>query len=224
MTTNENGINEVQLEDEYKGVTKTHKIRHLGPLTPIDEIHASRLDLDYFHRNYFHVNRPLVIRSGLEHFQCGPAYPSWSSLEYLTQKCGSNRVHVRRNTLNVDYKVGKAYMVQEIEFGTYVKELVENSASAQNSYLAVQNLKKAFPQIADELTMPTLVDKLHAGPFLWIARPGHYEYTHVDPDDNLLMVIKGRKIVRLYGCDVEAMMPNKLGSKGKFLEKKGGSC
>lgn len=214
MTATTLTVNEVHIDDEYMGVKRSHTIRHLGPLVQIDEIDAHDFDMAHFRANYFLANRPLVVRRALQHFDCGPAFGLWT-LDYLTQKCGLNKVHVRRNTLNADYKVGKAYMVQEIEFRNYVKDLVENTASAQNSYLAVQNLKKAYPQIADELRLPPLVEKLHAGPFLWIARAGHYEYTHMDPDDNLLIVLSGRKVVRLYGCDVEAMMPNKLGSKGQ---------
>ena len=53
---------------------------------------------------------------------------------------------------------------------------------------------------------------------MWIARSGHYEYTHMDPDDNALMVLKGRKLVRLYGCDVNSMMPNKLGAFGRTVQ------
>lgn len=40
----------------------------------------------------------------------------------------------------------------------------------------------------------------------------------MDPDDNALMVIRGRKLVRLYGCNVEAMNPNSLGSKGRTIQ------
>jgi hypothetical protein len=61
---------------------------------------------------------------------------------------------------------GKAYQVQEIEFKSYIKDLKENNLVSQNSYLAVQNLRKAFPQIAEELKLPT-VEKLHAGEFLF---------------------------------------------------------
>jgi len=49
-------------------------------------------------------------------------------------------------------------------------------------------------------------------------RAGHYEYTHLDPDDNTLCVIRGRKLVRLYGCDVHSMKPNGLGSKGRTIQ------
>ena len=49
---------------------------------------------------------------------------------------------MRRNTLADEYKTGKAYQVQEIEFKSYIDDLVEGNAASKNSYLAVQNLRK----------------------------------------------------------------------------------
>jgi hypothetical protein len=40
----------------------------------------------------------------------------------------------------------------------------------------------------------------------------------MDPDDNCLNVIEGRKLIRLYGCDVNAMNPNELGTKGRTIQ------
>ncbi|CAF1048344.1 unnamed protein product, partial [Brachionus calyciflorus] len=201
----------VVIEDEFNGVKKKHLITHLGNLIPIDEIDASDYKQEDFINNYLCKSRPLVIRNALRIFDCGTAFERWC-LDYLLSKCGQNRVFVRRNTLDENYKMGKAYNVQEIDFKTYVKDLLDQNFQSQNSYLAVQNLKKAFYQISDELKMPPFIEKLHAGPFLWIARPGHYEYTHMDPDDNMLTVIRGRKLVRLYGSQVYDMNPNELGS------------
>jgi hypothetical protein len=213
---NEHHTNVINIEDEFEGAQKIRQFKHIGPICAIDEVDASNVDLDHFRHNYLKANRPLVIRNALRTFDCGTAFANWS-LDYLKDKCGSNDVYVRRNTLSNEYKTGRAYMVQESKFSAYVDDLVKSNSTSVNSYLAVQNLKKAFTQVADELRLPPFVEKLHAGPFLWISRAGHYEYTHMDPDDNVLMVIRGRKMVRLYGCDVYAMHPNKLGSKGTLL-------
>lgn len=97
-------------------------------------------------------------------------------------------------------------------------DLLAGNERCRNSYMAVQNLRKAFPQVLDELKVAPFVQKLHGGPFLWIARAGHYEYCHLDPDDNVLSVYRGRKLVRLYGCDVDSMKPNKLGSNGRTIQ------
>lgn len=209
--------NRVEIEDEYNGTKKTHLINHLGKLIPIEEIDASQYNHEHFMRNFLSKSKPLVIRNALQVFDCGEAFKNWS-LDYLSEKCGQNRVYVRRDTLSENYKMGKAYNVQETTFQTYVNDLLKDNLNSRNSYLAVQNIKKAFFQISEELKMPPFVEKLHAGPFLWIARSGHYEYTHMDPDDNMLTVIRGRKLVRLYGSNVYNMNPNELGSKGRTIQ------
>jgi hypothetical protein len=214
---NTNVPNRIEIEDEYNGERKTHVLKHLGNLLPIDVIDAQEFDHEKFRNSYFLNNKPLVIRNALDKLDFGTAFKNWS-LDYLHEKCGENKVFVRRNTIDGNYRKGKNYLVQEIEFKSYVKDLIQNNKMAMNSYLAVQNLKKAFPQISDELKMAAFVEKLHAGPFLWIARKDHYEYTHMDPDDNLLCCLRGRKLVRLYGCDVYSMNPNELGSKGRTIQ------
>ncbi|RNA34517.1 amiloride-sensitive sodium channel subunit beta [Brachionus plicatilis] len=185
--------NKIEIQDSYAGITKSHLINHLGNLLPIDEIDASQYNHEYFMNNYLSKSKPLI-------FDCGEAFKNWS-LEYLNEKCGQNRVFVRRNTMHESYKMGKAYNVQEIKFETYVNDLLMDNFN-----------------ISDELKMPQFVEKLHAGPFLWIARSGHYEYTHMDPDDNMLTVVRGRKLVRLYGSNVYNMYPNELGSKGRTIQ------
>ena len=206
--------NIIELKDPQNNV---HIVKHIGKLTQIEEIDASDYDKETFLIKYLRNNKPLVIRNALKKFDCGSAYQNWS-LDYLNEKCGDNQVYVRRNTMQDGYKTGKAYQVQSITFKSYVSDLIQENERSKNSYLAVQNLRKAFPQIANELKMPDFVEKLHAGPFLWIARGGHYEYTHMDPDDNMLMVLRGQKLVRLYGCDIVSMKPNDLGSKGRTLQ------
>lgn len=160
--------NFVEIQDEYNGKSKTHIIQHFGNLKPIEEIDATQFDFNHFKTNYLKNNKPLVIRNALKVFNVGTAFKNWS-LQYLADKCGSNKVHVRRNTIADEYKLGKAYFAQETTFQSYVDDLVEDNKRCQNSYLAVQNLKKAFPQIVDELHLPGLIfdQKLHAGPFLW---------------------------------------------------------
>jgi len=140
-------------------------------LKPIEEIDASQYDHEHFLGNYKRNNKPLVIRNALGTFDVGTSYQNWS-LEYLSKKCGQNKVHVRRNTIAEAYKVGQAYFAEETTFQSYVDDLLAENEVSKNSYLAVQNLRKAFPQIFEELKPAPFVQKLHGGPFLWIARAG----------------------------------------------------
>lgn len=125
--------------------------------------------------NYMRNNKPLVIRNALATFDVGTSYRDWS-LDYLSKRCGANKVHVRRNTMANAYKVGQAYFAEETTFQSYVDDLLAENELSKNSYLAVQNLRKAFPQVFEELKVAPFVQKLHGGPFLWIARAGRLSF------------------------------------------------
>jgi len=122
------------------------------------------------------------------------------------------------------------------KFSVYVEELEKGTKRARDQYLAVQNIHRAFPPIANEFQLPIFVPKIHrfpfplccchfhcyychfiilsypcyyylciklillhrSGPFLWIAPAGHFEYLHIDPDDNFLLILSGSKTVRLF--------------------------
>ena len=59
----------------------------------------------------------------------------------------------------------------------------------------------------------------HRGPFLWVAPKGHYEYCHVDPDDNFLAIVNGKKKLLLVPpSEFESLYPHPLGSLGYTLQ------
>ena len=54
---------------------------------------------------------------------------------------------------------------------------------------------------------------------MWVALKNHYEFCHYDPDDNFLVMIQGRKQVRLFGYGhLQSLYPNPLGSHGKTIQ------
>ena len=112
---------------------------------------------------------PLVIEGGLDNW---PAI-NWT-LESLKEKVGGNEVNVRVNTNCEEYRVGvillfwmvvtccqryyttvivslfqsgRQYNFKQIKFGRYIDDLIAGNARSKNSYLAVQNIKKALPQL-----------------------------------------------------------------------------
>jgi tRNA-Thr(GGU) m(6)t(6)A37 methyltransferase TsaA len=62
--------------------------------------------------------------------------------------------------------------------------------------------------------------RIHSGPFLWLAPAGHYEFMHFDPDDGMLILLTGRKRVRLFpaASPMDAMSPNPLGADGRTVQ------
>ena len=94
-------------------------------------------------------------------------------------------------------------------------------ARSKSRYLAALNIKRALPNISDQTHIPDFFKdhKVHAGPFLWLARDGHYEYTHFDPDEGCLIIIEGKKQVRLFdSTDPSLLKPNKYGSMGRTIQ------
>lgn len=100
---------------------------------------------------------------------------------------------MRRNTACDAYRTGQAYNIEQMTFAEYLDNL--GTKKGRESYLAVQNVKRTFPMLEPDVSFAPYVEKIHAGPFLWVARAGHFEYCHFDPDDGFLFVVTGRKTV-----------------------------
>ncbi|KAK2185720.1 hypothetical protein NP493_225g01040 [Ridgeia piscesae] len=113
---------------------------------------------------------------------------------------------------------GTKYNIRQTTLGQYVADLKAGNKRAKNSYMAVQNIKKALPQLQEDVIVPDYVGKMHGGPYMWIARKGHYEYCHTDADDGFLVILSGQKQARLFGCEVEPLYPNPKGTKGRTLQ------
>jgi len=155
---------------------------------------ASNLSPEEFHRDYFLKARPVIITDATEDW---PAR-KWS-LDGLVDRVGDNEVWVRGKTNLEDYRTGKAYTIRRDTFRNYVTDLKACNARARSSYLAVASMQQAFPQLLPEVPLPTYLQsygKLHLGPYLWVSLKGHYEFNHFDPDDNFLIILRGRKQVR----------------------------
>ena len=171
------------------------------------------LSLEDFNKLHLEPAKPVIIENFATDWPC----MKWT-LTSLKEKAGDNIVSVRRNTMSDNYVTGKKYNIEKMKFSEYIENLLQNNKKSKDSYLAVQNVKKALPQLEEEIPLPAYIGKLHGGPFLWIAHEGHYEFCHFDPDDGFLVMIAGTKRIRLYGCDINTMYPNPLGSKGKTIQ------
>jgi len=159
---------------------------------------------------------PVIIEGSLEELDCR----KWS-LNFLKDKIGACPVQCRGKTDLESYRKGIKYCIHETTVGEYIADLQNGHKRSTSRYLAAQNIKRAFPQIGDASFVPKFIseNKIHAGPFLWIARNGHYEYTHVDPDEGCLMILEGEKSVRLISnVHWDVLEPNALGSLGRTVQ------
>lgn len=167
-----------------------------------------------FIQNHLNIHQPCIIRNCLNNLSIS----HWT-LSYLQEKCGDNFCDCRVGTSSDAYKQGTAYSIKSIQLKKYIQNILAENEESKNCYLAVQNIKHALPQLKNELEIPKYIQNLHSGPFLWIAPQGHYEYMHVDPDEGMLMILKGRKTVKLFSPkDFLDMQPHKLGSLGRTIQ------
>jgi len=187
------------------GIKANTEIPRVANLTEID-----------FHQQYFLKAKPVIITDATEDWGAR----QWT-IQSLVDKVGEKEVWIRGKTNQDEYKAGKAYTIRKDTFSSYCSDLVAENATAKSSYLAVASMAQAFPELLQDVPMPKYLNnygKLHLGPYLWVALRGHYEFCHFDPDDNFLVMIQGRKQVRLFGIDIDSMYPNPLGSHGKTVQ------
>ncbi|KAK3269650.1 hypothetical protein CYMTET_21919 [Cymbomonas tetramitiformis] len=171
--------------------------------------------VESFDREHLKLCRPVCITHGdAVNWPC----MKWT-LRSLTERFGSTIVKVRKKPTEIEYQEGKRYQIEEMPFALYMQRIRQGEREALNYYLAVQNLKMVFPELDAEVPLSAYVPRKHHGPYMWIAPRGHYEFCHMDPDDNFLVCCRGRKRVRLWlPSDFECMYPNPLGSLGKTVQ------
>uniref|UniRef100_A0A7S3PGZ2 JmjC domain-containing protein n=1 Tax=Aplanochytrium stocchinoi TaxID=215587 RepID=A0A7S3PGZ2_9STRA len=163
---------------------------------------------------FLDTNLPVVLRQVKSQKRCF----DWD-LNYLREKCENNIVIVRTETNRLLYRQGKRVPIEKMKFGRYATQILEKQKCRKRYYLAACNVKKALPQVNDEVYVPSFVKKIHKGPFLWVAPEEHYEFCHFDPDDGLLIVLSGKKTVRVFPPRyVDEMYPNPLGSYGRTIQ------
>jgi len=167
-----------------------------------------------FQQKWMTSGGPVILRGAFP--DC--AAKSWTH-EYLKQKCSENIVHTRKNTHREDYKVGKKYNIEQLQFGTLIDLIVTENPKSSTYYLAATNLRTGFPQIHEEFHVPNYIEKIHHGPYLWVSARNHYEFCHVDSDDGMLFMIQGEKHVKLYSYnEFHKLYPNPLGSLGRTIQ------
>jgi len=184
----------------------------------IPRIPASDLSEEDFNLNYFKQAKPVIITGATTEW---PAIRSWT-ISSLMEKVGNNEVLIRGKVNKDEYRSGKAYTIRKDTFYNYCSDILSDNARAKSSYLAVASLQQAFPQLLDDVPLPKYLKrngKLHLGPYMWVAIKHHYEFCHYDPDDNFLVMVQGRKQVRLFGYGhLQSLYPNPLGSHGKTIQ------
>eukprot|EP01083_Nonionella_stella_P076564 208708_1 len=205
----------------------------------VDEIEGDTLNDNHINYYFRSAYKPVVIRNGASHY---PAIQRWKcdDFEYLRTQCGEDYVYIRRDTNCSKYRKGEKYKIERMPFKQYLNGLLANDDKSKSSYLAVTNIRYKLKNIIHDVPLCDFEDnptngvpvrtftlfknnsfklKLHSGPHLWIAHRDHYEFTHIDPDDSMLCMIKGTKRVKLFAPHfIDGMHCNPYGSKGRTVQ------
>lgn len=181
----------------------------------VESVECSQLSVESFNSLYLQPGNPVMILKG-----CADWAPCRWTFDSLRDRVGDQLVDVRTQTNHTEYKIGRKYGLASISVRQYIDDLLHELPISKGRYLAVQPIPRTFPALTSDVDpLPRWVGKLHSGPHLWVASRGHYEFTHYDPDDGLLMMIQGQKRVRLISpAHLHAMYPNTLGSLGRTIQ------
>lgn len=170
------------------------------------------LSLEEFQKEYQSKGIPILIKGGILESKAS----NWT-FDSLKQSCGNKIVQVRKNVDKETYKVGLKYAIEALKVGDYIDLIFKNPEKAKKYYMAVQNVSTSFPEISKDVNLPKYIQKKHMGPYLWVGSPSHYEFCHFDADDGFLMMIQGKKKVKLFK-DLMNLYPNKLGCLGRTIQ------
>ena len=124
---------------------------------------------EVFQKEHLRKHQPCIIRNCSKNLKI----QRWT-IDYIKEKCGSNQVFCRWKTDSDKYKSGIEYQVRKTTVGEYIDDLKSKHPRSKNSYLAVQNVKHMLPQLEPDIDLPPYIQNLHSGPFVWIAKQGHY--------------------------------------------------
>jgi len=161
------------------------------------------IDNASFFRNYYAINRPLIIRGGASKW---PAVQLWNE-EYLISKAGHREVQIQsgRNS-DTRYEINASTHREVLTFADFVTRVFRSGETndfymtAQNSDINGRVLEPLWPDVSP---IPEMLegDAKTGRMFFWMGPSGTVTPLHHDLTNNLMIQVVGRKRVKLIAPD-----------------------
>jgi len=160
---------------------------------PIRRLDAARVD---FLRDVIAAGEPLIIGRSERGWR---KLPRWTP-ELLAERLGRRSVEVAVSPNELfDYAANHArYELTRMAFDALVQQLLRPSRRKPHLYLMQQPLEPYFPELDQELRMPSFLAKLGVSRQLWLGARGNRTPLHYDTGHNLFSQIHGRKRFMLF--------------------------
>lgn len=167
--------------------------------------------------NLLRIHQPFIIKDFSVHW---PAFGLWD-LDYLIKKEGDSKIWVRDG-------LGVKQTIETIsfrKFAGYIKDTAINTAS-QNLYLVLSRIMShpkartvQLPGLLQDIILPSFIPINRLWEInLWVGACGNRSKLHFDPEENLLVPIRGvKKLILIKRSETPNVYQN---LEGNILESK----
>jgi hypothetical protein len=162
----------------------------LKSITEMDRVRQP--SVEEFRERYLLPQRPVVIEGAIETWK---ALAEWSP-ESFTRRHGEQHVRVVRIGKADRGQFGANLRQDEIRVADYMALFSAPGDEAPEISMGGVAVRE-FPGLLDDLEYPIYIDKPGVSPFFWIGIRGAKTKLHYDLQDNLHLLITGRKRVYL---------------------------
>lgn len=154
------------------------------------------------------ANTPVVFESAAADWPCTKQW----SLDYLKQKVGDTETLVTVSPgplFKGDPTTGHytAEQMRPMKFGAFLDTIAEGARAGEHLYAHKQNFNDLFPGLKADIVVPDFIrGRAWEAIFLWMGPQGSITQIHHDFTDNLFVMVRGRKRVRLFDPYQEASL------------------
>lgn len=179
---------------------------------PICVPRVNSLTSEEFLKNYYAVNRPVIITDVVTTW---PALSKWT-LAYLREKYGTGRIRYQHGRSATDHRESFVDYSVEDTMERYI-DLVEKSGPTNEFYLIAHDRlldREPFCRLKDDIIFdPRYLDANRSSEqvFFWLGPPGARTPMHRDLGNVYLAQILGRKHIRMIPSKQLHLVYNEVG-------------